>query len=261
MALITGGSKGLGCEMVKQLVQEYHVKKVYVLDIIPVEYTQENVLYYYCDVGNKQHLTETIKGIVKECKENEDNISVFINNAGIRHHKSILLLQDTDIEKLYNVNLFSFIWGIRVILDDFLSHWKVQNRKLSVITISSVLGILAPRNLSIYSSTKAALTQVHEGLELELRQYPMVNSLLVLPGQLGVGMFDDVNPSRQFLAPIVDHIQLARDILQAVNKGQCGVLCRPLYGRFLPLVKVLPYSMVKMCRIFSQMDEKVKIDE
>lgn len=258
VVLITGGSKGLGCEMVKQLIEQYYVKKVYVLDIVPVEYTQENVLYYSCDVGRKQDLIDTIKGIMKECKDNGDNISVFINNAGIRHHKSILLLEDADIEKLYNINLFSFIWSIRMIVKDFIKNWEHQNKTLSIVTVSSVLGSLAPRNLSIYSSTKAALTQVHEGLDLELNKHPLINNLLVLPGQLSVGMFDDVNPSRQFFAPLVDHIELTEEILHAVNRGQCGVLARPLYGRFLPLVKTLPYSLVRMCRYFSQMDDKVR---
>lgn len=256
VAIITGGSRGLGEEMVRQLSVKYKLKHVYMIDINDPIFESSNVTFFKCDVGNKEAYANVLLLIIKSCDSLDYKVSLFINNAGIRHSKSLLNLDDETIMNLYNVNLFSFIWGIKFLLKHHLE--TNPGGKFSIVTISSVLGHLAPRNLTIYSSTKAALTQVHEGLQEELLDYPNIRMLLVLPGQLLCGMFDDVQPSRLFFAPIVSHLKLANEILESVNKGECGVLNRPLYATLLPIVNCLPYSIVRLCRRFSEMDEKVK---
>lgn len=256
IALVTGGAKGLGKEMVYQLLNTYCLKKVYVLDIINPEIDHPNLEYYQCDVGIKEDIELCVKGIIKQCNDNYEHVSVYINNAGIRHGNSIININPEDITRLYNVNTFSYIWAVRLLLKNYLLGYKHQ--RISIVTISSVLGTLAPRNLSIYSSTKAALSQLHEGLAIDNQHNDNVCCLLVIPGQLDLGMFNDVIPGKQFLAPIVDHKRLAETIIHKINIGETGVLFLPLYTRFLPIVKVLPFSLIRFCRWFSEMDQKVK---
>lgn len=249
VAVVTGGARGLGLEMVKQLVA--HNLKVIVLD--QQEPESEFGEFVKCDVGDKDQYTKALTSIVHSCNVRGDHISVFINNAGVRHSKSILKMEDKEIMNIYNVNVLSFIWGVRIVLKN-----HQQGKPLAIVTISSVLGMVAPRNLSIYSSTKAALSQAHEGLLEELVDHPDIRPLLVLPGQLLSGMFDDILPSRLFFAPIVDHIKLAKTIITKVDKGEVGTVCVPLYGNLLPIVKCLPYCLVRVCRWFAELDTKVK---
>lgn len=256
VAVVTGGSKGLGIEMVKQLKDTYKVHKVFVLDKVQPQY--DGLDYVECNIGDKREYEQRLKQVINICSVNGFHIGVFINNVGIRHSKSLLRMDDEEIMDLYNVNVLSYIWGARIILDNHLNNDNNCGNPLSIVTISSVLGMLAPRNLTIYSSTKAALSQLHEGLLQELIDYPNIRPLLVLPGQLLSGMFDDITPSREFFAPIIDHVKLAKLIIHKVNKGEVGTLCKPLYGNFLPLVKILPYSIIRLCRWFSEIDRKVK---
>lgn len=226
------------------------------IDICEPHFESTNVSFFKCNVGDKEALLRTLKQIVKECDKLDQKLTLFISNAGVRHSKSLLHLDDQEIENLYNVNLFSFIWGVRFLINNHIQ--TNSNGKFSVVTVSSVLGHLAPKNLTIYSSSKAALTQAHQGLAEELSDFPNIRMLLVKPGQLLNGMFDDVKPTKVFFAPVVNHVDLAHDILNSVNKGECGVLRRPLYATFLPLVNCLPYSLERLCRWYSEMDKKVE---
>lgn len=253
VAVMIGCSRGLGAEMVKLLKHEYNVERVIVIDIN--EPQAPNTEFHKCDVGDEQAYNRVLTEIINSCNEKRQKIRLFVHNAGIRHSSSLLLIEPQQVKRLYNVNVFLYIWGVRKVLQNHISQHS--DAPLSVVAVSSVLSILAPKNLSVYSSTKASLSQLHEGLAQELKGFPNIRPLLVLPGQLLVGMFDDISPSRTFFAPIVNHIDLAKEIINKVNRGECGVICKPLYGNLLPLVKCLPYSLIKLCRWFSQMDEKV----
>lgn len=226
--------------------------KVYVLDKAPPEFDQ--VTYITCDVGNKTEYESRLKAILTECDTNRQPVSVFINNVGIRHHQPLLNMKDHEILDHYNINVLSYIWGVRLVL---AHHMTCPTNPLSLVTVSSVLGTLAPKNLTIYSSTKAALSQIHDGLLQELMDFPSIRPLLVVPGQLLRGMFDDIKPSRVFFAPIVDCRILAEEIVERIEVGEVGVLCRPMYGRFLYVVKSLPFVGVRVCRWYSEMDRKV----
>ncbi|EGV61606.1 NAD(P)-binding protein [Yamadazyma tenuis ATCC 10573] len=236
VAVVVGGARGLGIEMVKQLTNKYKVKKVIIIDMNKPEVRHQDITFIPCNVGDKKKYAEVLQNVIDECEASGDKIRVFVTNAGIRHSKSVLQLSMEEIDEIYDVNVFSYIQGIRALLKH---HMKHPQDSLSIVTVSSVLGILAPRNLTIYSSTKAALSQIHEGLAQELVDFPSIRMLLVLPGQLSRGMFDD-------------------DIMDRVNNGQCGVLSEPIYGKLLPVVKCLPYSIIQLCRRFSQMDQKVR---
>lgn len=262
VAVITGGSRGMGWEMVKKLLV-CGVKRVYVLDIVSPdvfpevfpEVSMENMVYIPCDVGDSSQLTAVVDDIIQQCNDIGDVITVYIHNAGKRHSQSVLSLSCSQISDIFLVNVFAHINALKLIVQN---HIEVNpDRKLSIVTVSSVLGIVAPRNLTIYSASKAALTQIHDGLVQELSEYPSIRLLLVLPGQLSRGMFDDIKVSRQFFAPVVDYRQLAVLIVEKINRGECGVVCKPLYGKFLPIMKVLPSWLSQRFRKFSQMDDKV----
>lgn len=258
VAVITGGSHGMGWEMVKKLLL-CGVKRVYVLDIVSPEVfpeiSMDNLVYIPCDVGDSSQLTAVIGDIIHQCNDADDAITVYIHNAGKRHSQSVLSLSFSQISDIFLVNVFAHINALKLIVQN---HIEVHpHRKLSIVTVSSVLGIVAPRNLTIYSASKAALTQIHDGLVQELSEYPSIGLLLVLPGQLSRGMFDDIKVSRQFFAPVVDYSQLAVLIIEKINRGEYGVVCKPLYGNFLPIMKVLPHWLAQWLRKFSQMDDKV----
>lgn len=257
VVLITGGSLGLGLELVKQLLFEYKVGKVIVLDVRKPEFEfgLAPLEFHRCDVSREHDLNYTLTGVLHALDARHEHVSVLINNAGVRNSGSLLNLTDSDIRHTFNVNTFAQITALRRIVSHHIRHYK--HLQLYVVSVSSILAALAPKNGSVYAASKAAIFQIHESFSREIASLPNIRLLLVAPGQLTTDMFKDVTPSRTFFAPLVNHIQLARQILQKANVGEKGVFCSPFYANWLPVVKVLPLFLQDLCRWFSQMDDKL----
>lgn len=258
IALVTGGAAGLGKEIVQQLLQR-GVEKVIVLDKNEVENSDKRVEFLRVDVGNEAELKDALSSILARLSAASRHISICINNAGTRHWESLLNLPEDRIRSIFDVNCLAQIWTLRAVLLHHIERVMEAEpgAQIAVVLVSSVLGVLGPRNLLVYSASKAAVTQVHELLVQELKHLPSVRLLLVVVGQLATGMFLDVAPSRQFFAPIVSPQKLAEAIVGRINSGETGVVCEPLYTGFLPLVKVMPVVLQDWCRRFSHMDEKI----
>jgi NAD(P)-dependent dehydrogenase (short-subunit alcohol dehydrogenase family) len=266
IALITGGSRGLGLEIAKELILQKKIGKVIILDIISPEFQfidkdLSKIEYHKCDVGNRRELQFVIEKVIENLNNQKKNISICINNAGIRHNESLLSLSQEKIDSIFNVNTMSHILVLKAILKNHVEEViprELTNNNLFIVSVSSILGTLAPKNLSIYSASKAAIIQIHEALTQEVSHLPMIRLLLVTTGQLTTSMFGDVIPPMKFLAPVVNHIDLAKDVVCKIEKGEKGVLCAPLYANFLPIVKCLPIFMQDYCRWFSGIDTQIK---
>lgn len=251
IALITGGSKGLGKEIVLQLLSQNVT--VLVLDIQEPDYSGST--YIHCDLSDETKLKSSINNIINDLNEKSQNISLLINNAGIRHSESLINLPDEKILKIFTINTFSHIYLIKAIYKNHQKFYK--DKRLYITSISSVLGMIGPKNLSIYSASKAAVIQIFESLMQEI-VLENVRLLLVTPGQLTSGMFDGIDPSSQFFAPIFSHTLLAKKILVQINLGKIGVILDPIYANFIPIIKSLPISIQQFCRWLSGMDDKIK---
>lgn len=256
VALVTGGLGGLGLEIVKRLLFDHNVGKVIILDIHKPQFEFDfRVEYCHCDIECENTLKSAVESTIRKLRQQNQHISVLVSNAGVRYSGPLLNMKEEHIRRLFSVNTFAQITLFRKVIRNHIKFYR--QKQLSVVTVSSILGALGPKNLLVYSASKAATTQIHECLAEELRPYRNINMLLVTPGQLTTDMFRDILPSRTFFAPMVNHIALAQAIVEKINKGESGTLCEPFYTNFLPAVKVLPSIVQFWCRRFSSMDEKI----
>lgn len=232
--LITGGSNGLGYEVVKLLCSKDNVEKIIVLDQQGrTEFsTNEKVTFV------KFNLDEDISKLEINLKE----VDVLICNAGMRQHESIKRLSIEKIHTIINTNWISHLMLIRKLV--------TQKPEVHVVTIGSVLGFVGPKNLGIYSGTKNALLSTMESLRAENDSGIFT---MILPGQLNSQMFADIEVN-EFLAPVIDVKKLATRLIHIIDKGMGGDFAYPLYGRLLPVYRILPYWLQKFCRWYSGMD-------
>lgn len=255
VALVTGGLSGLGLEITKKLLYNHGVGKVIVIDRHePSSRFDSRVEFVQCDVAAPD-FQQRLDSVIHSLHLRNQHISVVVNNAGVRCSGLLLRMDPQDIQTLFGVNTFAHITVLRSVVQNHLDYHR--ECQLSVVTVLSILGALAPRNLLVYSASKAAATQIHEALAQELRPYRNIAMLLVVPGQLTTEMFHDVRPTRTFFAPVVDHRELATKIAGHINAGVSGTLCAPMYAYFLPMVKILPPVVQNWCRRFSGMDSKI----
>ncbi|CAK9441064.1 uncharacterized protein LODBEIA_P49330 [Lodderomyces beijingensis] len=257
VALVTGGSNGLGLEITKALMEKQAT--VYVLDRVapPSKLLAGPNLYYLpCDLGNEEDISDTVDNLLRELRSANRFISVLVNNAGIRDNKAMINLDFSRVKSIFNVNTLSQVLILQKVISNHLQHNEMG--QLSLVTVSSILGVFAPRNLSIYSASKAAQIMFHESLQQELKEYPKIRLLLVTPGQMDTELFKDVTPTKQLVAPVVSHVKLAGIIVERVNKGYMGCLAKPIYASFLPGVRTAPMFIQDFCRWISEMDDKIK---
>lgn len=120
--------------------------------------------------------------------------------------------------------------------------------------MSSVLGHLGAAQLTDYSASKAGLTALHHSLTAELASYPNIKTVLVEPGQLSTPLFNGTVTPNSFFAPVLEPVDVAREIIATVDKGSSAVLAMPLYARWVGWMGVLPVGMQAIARRISGID-------
>lgn len=248
--LVTGGSQGLGKELV-QMFSERHTKVV-VLDINEPDQKLDNVYYYQCDVSKREEVCE----IYQVIKQEIGVVTILINNAGITSGKNLVDLTFDEIEQIFQINLLSSFYTIKTFLPDMLTI-----KRGYIITIGSVLGYMSPARLSAYGASKAGLIALHESLTYELGSPSFnltgVKTLLLCPGQLKTGMFNNVRTPSTIFAPELEPKYVASKLLTAMDLGRRGEIKLPMYGNFLPIFRAFPWRMVEVMRNVSGIDKSM----
>jgi NAD(P)-dependent dehydrogenase (short-subunit alcohol dehydrogenase family) len=168
-------------------------------------------------------------------------------------------------------NLLSHFYTIQTFLPAML-----EEERGTIVTVGSVLGYLGCANLgqyhlqlqknlahvvpADYSASKAALIAFHASLQAELRtsEHPgaeHIRTIFVAPGQLGTAMFAGVKTPSNFLAPVVQPVELAREIVQMIDDGESGDIRLPFYARWAPVMSAFPVSIQALAKKVSGMDQ------
>ncbi|EGW30171.1 uncharacterized protein SPAPADRAFT_73554 [Spathaspora passalidarum NRRL Y-27907] len=249
---VTGGSTGLGKEIVKQIADRG--ARVVVLDLIVPDDQDKipNATYYKCDVSDRQQILDSQKQISQQI----GTVTVLINNAGITTGRTVLDLSFQEIEKTIQINLLSSFYTIKAFLPDMLNL-----KRGYIVTIASVLGYMSPARLSAYGASKSGLIALHESLTYELGP-PSVNphgvkTLLICPGQLRTNMFQGVATPSKVLAPELEPEFVASCVVSAIEQGRRGEIKLPLYGKFIPLFRAMPWPIVELTRKISGIDKSM----
>ncbi|EEQ89884.1 hypothetical protein RJZ56_002646 [Blastomyces dermatitidis] len=212
-----------------------------------------SVRYFKCDVGNLAEVKRVRQVIEKEL----GTPTILINCiAAPINGMSITSLSPADISRTIHANLFSCFNT----LQQFLPGMLTSPTGGTIVTLSSVCSYLTPAGLSDYSATKAAIGAVHKTVEAELRtsgDNERVKMLLVETGQMATPLFDDVQTPNNFFAPVLEPVQVARDIVAAVDSGNGGVIRLPAYATLVSWYAILPVAIQRLARYMSGIDRAV----
>ncbi len=189
VAIVTGGSRGIGRAIAVELARDgYYIIINYksneqaaseTLEMIKSENgTGEAVRF---DVSN----TEESKTIIGEITSRYKKIDVLVNNAGITADGLFLMTSEDDWKSVIDTNLNGFYNVTKPVLRRMIRH-----RSGSVVTISSVSGLMGNRGQSNYSAAKAGLIGATKAIATEVaRMGVRVNA--VAPGLINTEMIKD----------------------------------------------------------------------
>ncbi len=155
--LVTGASRGLGRKIAEALAsQGAHVVINYRGDENKAMELKEELLKLGAsavtpllfDVTNTAQMKEAVEKFVADVGP----ITGLVNNAGISKDQIVLRLKEEDVEQTINTNLKSAIMLTQILSRSFL---KAEN--VSVVNISSVVGLMGNASQIAYAASKAGM--------------------------------------------------------------------------------------------------------
>jgi 3-oxoacyl-[acyl-carrier protein] reductase len=184
VALVTGGSKGLGAGLVTAYLRAgYAVATCARSESDAVRRwregdASERFLFVTADVSQRADADRFVKAAV----ERFGGADVLVNNAGVAREGVIGLFRDEDIDAVVDLNLKGTVYVTRA-----ASRVMLARRSGSIVNISSIVGTSGYRGLAVYGATKAALDGFTRAMARELGSRGItVNS--VAPGYLRTEM-------------------------------------------------------------------------
>ena len=119
----------------------------------------------------------------------------------------------------------------------------------TIVTISSVLGQIPVAQLTDYCASKAAVTAMHKALVAELKSTaPNVKTILVTPGQLSTPLFNGVQTPSSFLGPVLEPVDVAKEVIASIDAGSSADLAMPFYSRWADWMNVAPVGIQALLR-------------
>ena len=143
IALVTGGSRGIG----KEIVLKYAENGATVIsgDLIDADYTHENVEHIKLNVTDR----ENIKEIAKIIKDKYGKLDILVNNAGITRDSLLQRMSEDNWDLVVDINLK----GVFNVMQGFVSL-LFKSEAASVINMASVVGLDGNAGQTNYSATK-----------------------------------------------------------------------------------------------------------
>lgn len=128
----------------------------------------------------------------------------------------------------------------------------------TIVTMSSILGQIGASHLTDYTASKAAITAMHKSLTAELKSTPDIKTILVSPGQLSTPLFNGVQTPSSFFGPVLEPVDVAREVIAAIDAGSSANLAMPLYARWIDWMNVVPVGVHAILRKLSGVDRAME---
>ncbi|MBO1222571.1 MULTISPECIES: acetoin reductase [Staphylococcus] len=167
VAIVTGSAGGLGKGIAERLANDgFNIVLQDINEDLLLETEKEfkekgfNAVAFKSDVSIKKEQVELVQFGVTEFGQ----IDVFVNNAGVDAVSSFLEIDEKQLNKLFNVNVYGTVFGTQAAAEQF----KKQNSKGKVINACSIAGHESYEMLGTYSATKHAVRSFTQTAAKEL---------------------------------------------------------------------------------------------
>ncbi|CAA9302481.1 MAG: 3-oxoacyl-[acyl-carrier protein] reductase [uncultured Gemmatimonadetes bacterium] len=215
VALVTGGSRGIGLAIARELAQAGARLALVARDgeraqSAAAELPGEGHRGFGCDVAD----AEACAALVKQVEGDFGQLDVLVNNAGVTRDNVLMRIKDDDWNAVLDTNLRGAFNLMRA-----ASRGMMKRRTGRIINITSVVGIIGNAGQANYAASKAGLIGLTKSVAKELAgRGVLVNA--VAPGYIETDMTSDLPEAAR--TALMSNIALGRlgrpeDIAPAVR--------------------------------------------
>ncbi|WCL81000.1 3-oxoacyl-[acyl-carrier-protein] reductase [Saprospira sp. CCB-QB6] len=193
VALVTGGSRGIGAAIVKKFAEQgAHVAFTYRSSAEQAEALAKEaealsegikVIGYQSDAADFDQAAQLIKDIVKEFGQ----IDVLVNNAGITRDNLLLRMNEQQWDEVITTNLKSVFNLCKQV-----SRPMLKARKGSIINITSIVGVNGNPGQANYAASKAGMIGFTKSLAYEMGSRN-IRCNAIAPGFIATEMTDELS--------------------------------------------------------------------
>ena len=191
VAIVTGGSRGIGKSICETFVQNgCNVAFTYNNSKESAENLAKELngygikaKAYKSDASNFDDATKLVEDVLDDFGK----IDILVNNAGIKKDNLLMRMEKSDFDSVINANLSSVFNLTKASIKTFL-----KQRNGSIINISSVVGVKGNAGQSNYSASKAGIIGFSKSIALELGSRN-IRTNVIAPGFIETDMTDSLS--------------------------------------------------------------------
>ena len=167
VALVTGGSRGIGREVVLCLAglgahviinyRQNHAAAREVLEKVRSENGRAELAAF--DVGRANEVEEAVKGII----DGHEKLDILINNAGVTVDGLLLRQSAPDWDRIIDVNLKGLFHCTKA-----AARRMIRQRYGRIVSLTSVAGQMGNVGQSVYAASKAGIEGFTKSMAREL---------------------------------------------------------------------------------------------
>jgi len=256
VALVTGGSRGLGRAMAQALGEAGARVAVTARGIDAARQAADELCAQGIGaVAVQADITvgADVDRLVEQVTTQLGPIDVLVNNAGIMPMGAFLDEREELMRRQLAINVEGVLLGCRAVLPGMLAR-----KQGHVINIASQAGKIGLAGLATYHATKWAVVGLSHSLDDEYRNTPIAVSC-VLPGIVDTELSSGMKASQ--LAPRIPPAAIAQAIVETVGRPRREVWV-PASGRVsMTLFRTLPArARARVLRVLGLEDTNLHVD-
>lgn len=168
VAVVTGGSSGIGKEIVHNLLRYGYT----VACVARTKPNEEGADFFACDLAKKEELQAAAEHIV----QTYGRVDLLVNNAGLGISGATELLEEEQVRYVWEVDYFAPLLFTRALL-------PVMPQNSKVVMISSACALFALPFRGVYCAAKAAVNMLAYSLRMELAP-ARIHVTTICPGDI-----------------------------------------------------------------------------
>ncbi len=178
VAIITGGSSGIGASTVNEFLKTGY--RVIVFDRIKGEKWTDQPEWVSLDVTDEAAINTAVHNVTEQW----GRIDVLVNNAGIQRYGTVIETGSDLWDEVMNVNLKSMFLCAKAVL-------PIMEKQKSgvIINVSSVQAFHSQQRVAAYTTSKSAILGLTRSIAVDFA--PHIRCMAVCPGTVDTEMLRD----------------------------------------------------------------------